>query len=372
LLQPVPNRARGAPGRPVIGLEGEDASKLVVVHHERRSELTRGGEAEGELEELVPQPAPSLHGDHGSSTISSGLEGRMTDSYPVAAMTTVPTASATARPERRVHRIEPSRGWRPVNLRELWRYRELSYFFLVRDIKARYKQTYLGPAWAIIRPLTSMILFSAIFGGLAGIQSGSNMPYPLFVTPGVIAFGYFSSALTGTSGSILNNSGLLSKAYFPRLYAPLAAVLTPIVDLLLALTVLLGLFAYYERLPNWRIVFLPAFLLLAAVVALGFGLWLAGVAVRYRDVAYGLPFVLQIVQYMTPVIYPVSFIPSQYRWLLALNPLTAVVAGFRWSILGTPFGSPSVLIASCSVAIVVTTTGLFAFRRTERTIVDML
>jgi lipopolysaccharide transport system permease protein len=271
-----------------------------------------------------------------------------------------------------VRRIAPSTGVVPIDFRELWRYRELSYFFLLRDVKARYKQTYLGFVWAILRPFLSMVLFSAIFGGLAGISPGSDIPYPLFVTPGVIAFGYFSSALTGSSASFLNNSGLLSKAYFPRLFAPLSAALTPLVDLLLALTVLLGLFAYYQRLPSWHIVFLPLFLVLIAFVALGFGLWISGISVRYRDVAFGLPFVLQLWQYATPVIYPLTFIPERYRWLLGLNPLTAAVNGFRWSLLGQPIGSLWILAGSCAFAVVVTGTGLFAFRRTERTIVDAI
>lgn len=271
-----------------------------------------------------------------------------------------------------VRRIEASTGVIPIDFRELWRYRELSYFFLLRDIKARYKQTYLGPAWAILRPFLSMVLFSAIFGGLAGISPGSDIPYPLFVTPGVIAFTYFTSALNGSSASFLNNSGLLSKAYFPRLFAPLAAALTPLVDLLLSLTVLLGLFAYYRRLPSWHIVFLPLFLVLIAFVALGFGLWISGITVRYRDVAFGLPFVVQLWQYATPVIYPLSFVPERYRWLLGLNPMTAAVNGFRWSILGQPIGSLWILGGSCAFAVVVTITGLFAFRRTERTIVDAI
>jgi lipopolysaccharide transport system permease protein len=274
--------------------------------------------------------------------------------------------------EKTVRRIQPSTGVIPVDFGELWRYRELSYFFLLRDIKARYKQTYFGPGWAILRPFLSMVLFSAIFGGLAGISPGSNIPYPLFVTPGVIAFGYFQSALTGSSASFLANSGLLSKAYFPRLFAPLSAALTPLVDLLLALFVLLGLFAYYSRLPSWHIVFLPFFLLLTAFVALGFGLWISGISVRYRDVAFGLPFLLQLWQYATPVIYPPTFVPERYRWLLGLNPMTAAVNGFRWSILGQPIGSLWILAGSCAFAVLVTGTGLFAFRRTERTIVDAI
>jgi lipopolysaccharide transport system permease protein len=271
-----------------------------------------------------------------------------------------------------VRRIQPSSGLIPLDVGELWRYRELSRFFLLRDIKARYRQTYLGPAWAILRPFASMVIFSAIFGGLAGIQPGSDIPYPLWVTPGVLAFAYFTSALTGTSGSLLNSGSLLSKVYFPRLYAPFSAAVTPVVDLVLGLTVLLSLFVYFQRVPSWRIVFLPAFVALAALVAIGFGLWLSGVTVRYRDVLFGLPFVLQLWQYATPIIYPVSFVPPEYRWLLALNPLSAVVAGFRWSLLGTPFGDVTVLFTSLGVAFVIAASGLFVFRRSERTIVDMI
>ena len=271
-----------------------------------------------------------------------------------------------------MRRIQPSSGLIPIDAKELWRYRELARFFVVRDVKTRYRQTFLGPAWAILRPLLTIVIFSAIFGGLAGISPGVNLPYPLFVTPGVLVMGYFSSAMTGASSSLLSNGALLSKVYFPRLYAPFSGVATPIVDLLLSLVVLLGLFAYYQRVPSWRFVFLPAFVVLAALTAFGFGMWLSGLSVRYRDVAFALPFVLQIWQYVTPVIYPVSFVPSAYRWLLALNPLTAVVSGFRWSLLGTPFGDMTVLYTSLGLALAVALSGLFVFRRTERTIVDMI
>lgn len=271
-----------------------------------------------------------------------------------------------------VRRIQPSHGLIPVDFGELWRYRDLGRFFLLRDVKSRYRQTFLGPTWAILRPVMTIVLFSAIFGGLAGISPGTNIPYPLFVTPAVLAMGYFSSALTGTSTSLVSTGGLLSKVYFPRLYAPLSAAVTPVVDFLLGLVVLFGLFVYYQRAPSWHIVFLPAFLALAGLVAVGFGTWLAGPTVRYRDVLFALPFVLQTWQYATPVIYPVSFVPPAYRWLLALNPLTAVMAGVRWSVLGTPFGDANVLYASLGLSVAVVVSGLFIFRRTERTFVDLL
>lgn len=284
----------------------------------------------------------------------------------------VGSRAPTARPKRVVVRVQPSVGLIPIDVGELWRYRGLAQFFVLRDAKSRYRQTFLGPAWAILKPLLTIVIFSAIFGGLAGISPGTNIPYPLFVTPAVLAMGYFSSALSGAGSSLLSNGGLISKVYFPRLYAPLSAALTPIIDLALSLVVLVGLFVYYHRTPSWHIVFLPAFIALAAVVGIGFGMWLAGPTVRYRDVTFALPFALQIWQYVTPVIYPVSFVPHTYRWLLALNPLTAVVAGFRWSVLGTPFGDTNVLYSSLGFALAVSVTGLFAFRRAERTIVDMI
>jgi lipopolysaccharide transport system permease protein len=271
-----------------------------------------------------------------------------------------------------VHRIQPSSWLVPVDFRELWRYRELVRFFVLRDVKSRYRQTYLGPAWAILRPLMTIVVFSVIFGGLANIKTDSNDPYALWVTPGVLAFGYVTTALINTSTSLVQNSHLITKVYFPRLYVPLATALTPVVDFLIGLLVLLGLFLYYHRAPSWHIVFLPAFLALAALVVVGLGLWLSSFTARYRDVVFGVPFLVQVWQYATPVIYPVAFIPPAYHWLLDLNPFTAVVAGFRWSLLGVPFGSMAALIASISIAIGITASGLFVFRRTERVMVDML
>lgn len=272
----------------------------------------------------------------------------------------------------RVQRIQPSRWLVPVDFAELWRYRELVRFFVLRDVKSRYRQTYLGPTWAILRPLMQIVIFSAIFGGLAGISPGTNIPYPLWVTPAVLAFSYVTLALTNTSTSLVSNSNLITKVYFPRLYVPLATAVTPMVDFVIGLVVLLGLFLYYRRAPSWHIVFLPLFLALAAVVVIGVGLWLSSFTARYRDVVFGVPFLVQIWQYATPVIYPVSFIPPAYRWLIDLNPFTAVVAGFRWSLLGVPFGSMVPLISSISIAMGIAGLGLFVFRRTERIMVDML
>jgi homopolymeric O-antigen transport system permease protein len=273
-----------------------------------------------------------------------------------------------------VHRIQPSRWLAPVDFGELVRYRGLVWFFVLRDVKSRYRQTYLGPTWAILRPLMTIVVFSAIFGGLAGISPGRNVhvPYALWVTPAVLAFSYVATALSNTSTSLVSNSGLLTKVYFPRLYVPVSTTLTPIVDLLLGFLVLFGLFIYFHRAPSWHIIFLPAFLALAALVVVGVGLWLASFTARYRDAVFGLPFLVQIWQYATPVIYPPTFVPARYRWLLDLNPFTAVVAGFRWSLLGLPFGSLVALAASLGIAVSLAASGLFVFRRTERFMVDLL
>jgi lipopolysaccharide transport system permease protein len=273
-----------------------------------------------------------------------------------------------------VRRIEPSRWLVPIDFGELWRYRDLVWFFVLRDVKSRYRQTYLGPVWAFLRPLLTIVVFSAIFGGLAGISPGKhvNIPYALWVTPAVLAFSYVATALINTSTSLVTNSNLLTKVYFPRLFIPLATTLTPVVDFLVGFLVLFGLFAYYHRAPSWHIVFLPAFLALAALVVAGVGLWLSSFTARYRDAVFGVPFLVQIWTYATPVIYPVSFIPPAYRWLLDLNPFTAVVVGFRWSLLGLPFGSLIPLAASLGIALSLVLSGLFMFRRTERIMVDML
>lgn len=282
-------------------------------------------------------------------------------------------ATAIPAPVRRVRRrIEPSRGLVGVDLRELWRFRELLYYLVWREIKARYKQTFLGAAWAILRPLVLMIVFAAIFGGLAGIDSGTGLPYPLFLYAGLLPWAYFQSSLTASAASLLNNGALISKAYFPRLYAPLSAVTAPLVDFALALTVLAGLFAWYRELPSWHVVFLPLFLLLGLSVALGVGLWLAGATVRYRDLAFVLPFAAQLWLYLTPVIYPLSLVPENLRWLLALNPMTAVVDGARWSLLGQQPPSVTVLAVSAGLTAVMVFFGLYFFRRTERTIVDLI
>ena len=267
-------------------------------------------------------------------------------------------------------RIQPSTGFLAIDLRELWRYRELLYRMLWRDIKGRYKQTFLGPIWVILKPLVSMILMAAVFGGLAGFKSGTNTPYPLFLFAGMLIWNYFSSAFSGAAGSILSNSGLMTKVYFPRLYAPLATVVAPLVDLALAMTITFGLFGWFGTWPNWHIVFLPVFILLALVVGMGVGIWMAGAMVRFRDIGFMLPYAIQLAMYASPVLYPVSRLPKPYSDLIAINPMTSVLDGFRWALIGAPAPNVGILAVSASVGIVILAGGLFNFRRVERTIVD--
>jgi lipopolysaccharide transport system permease protein len=273
----------------------------------------------------------------------------------------------------RVRRIEASHGLIPVDFAEIWRYRELLGNLMWRDVKTRYKQTFLGPVWAFLRPLITMVLMSAVFGGLAGFTSGEpGIPYPLFLYGGMLIWMYFQSALPAAALGLLSNSALLGKAYFPRVYAPLSAVTTPLSDFAFSFTVLLVLFAYFQVWPSWHIVFLPFFILLALLTCLAVGLWLCGMTVRYRDIPFVLPFVVQLWFYVTPVLYPIGKVPEPYRTLLIFNPMTAVVEGFRWSLLGITPPDVNVLIGSTIFAVVLLVVGLFVFRRTERTIMDMV
>jgi lipopolysaccharide transport system permease protein len=273
---------------------------------------------------------------------------------------------------RSVRRIQPSRGLIGLDVPELWQFRELLYYLIWRDVKSRYKQTFLGAFWAIFRPFISMVIMSVIFGKLAGITSGTDVPYPLFLFTGVLLWTYFSSTVSSGSASMLGSGGLISKAYFPRLYIPFAGVTTPLVDFALAFSVLIGLFAWYQFLPPWQIVTMPVFLVLTLFIGFGIALWLAPVTVRFRDIPFALPFLLQLGMYATPVIYPVTLVSAQYRWVLSLNPMTGATEGFRWSLLGGAPPGYGAVMASIGIATVLVATGLFYFRRAERTLVDLI
>lgn len=271
--------------------------------------------------------------------------------------------------------IEPSHGWLSLQLGRVWQYRELLYFLVWRDVKVRYKQTALGVLWVVLQPLVSMAVFTVLFGYLLDMPSG-DVPYPVFVYAGLLPWSYFAGSLTRSSQSLVGNAHLITKVYFPRLIIPISGVTSGLVDFGISFLVLLGLMALFGIRPTWAVIFLPAFLLLAMGTALGFGLWLGALNVRYRDVNYLVPFLVQMWMYLTPVVYAASFIPEEYRWLLALNPMTGVVEGFRWALLGGQLGEAqgpgALFVVSVMIALVVLVSGLAFFRRTERTFADVV
>ncbi|MHB1357075.1 MAG: ABC transporter permease [Anaerolineae bacterium] len=271
----------------------------------------------------------------------------------------------------RVTIIEPSRGWVSLKLREVWEYRDLLFFLAWRDISVRYKQTVLGAAWAIIQPFFSMAVFSLFFGYLAKIPS-DGVPYPIFSYTAMLPWTYFASAMANSSNSLVGSSNLLTKVYFPRLVIPLASIMPAMVDFAIAFVVLLVMMIYYGIVPTWNTLWLPAFLLLALVTALGMGLWLSAMNVRYRDIRYVIPFLVQFWMFASPVTYPSSIIPAQWRWLYGLNPMAGVIEGFRWALLGTGTAPGLLLIASVIAALTLLVSGTFYFRRMERTFADVV
>lgn len=270
-----------------------------------------------------------------------------------------------------VTRIRPARSWEGIDFKELWDYRELIAFLAWRDVKVRYKRAYLGIAWAVLQPLMSMIVFTIIFGRVAGLPS-EGVPYPLFTFAALVPWQLFSSAVSGASNSLVGSAQLLSKVYFPRLIVPLASVAATLMDFTISFAMLIALMAWYGRVPTSAIVFLPAFVLLGLVIAAGIGLWTSAMNVRYRDVQYLLPFFLQFLLLASPVAYSARVVPSgNLQVVYALNPLVGVIEGFRWALLGTdPPGT--ILFVSGGMAIVLLVTGLLVFRRMEATFADVV
>ncbi len=256
-------------------------------------------------------------------------------------------------------------------MRELWEYRELLYFLTWRDLKVRYKQTALGAAWAVIQPLFMMLVFSLFFGRLAGVPS-DGVPYPVFTFCALLPWQLFAHALTESSNSLVGNQNLITKVYFPRLMVPMSAVLGGIVDFAIAFVILLGMLAFYGLVPGWQILALPAFVLLAVIKALAVGLWLSALNVQYRDVRYTINFLVQFWLFATPVAYPSSIIPAQWRVLYGLNPMVGVVEGFRWSLLGKPESPSALVFVSITVVVTLLVGGLYYFRRMEQQFADVV
>jgi lipopolysaccharide transport system permease protein len=266
--------------------------------------------------------------------------------------------------------IQPPRGWVSLKLRELWEYRELLYFLTWRDIKVRYKQTVLGATWAIIQPLFTMVVFSLFFGRLAKVPS-DGIPYPIFAYAALVPWTFFANGLSESSNSLVGNSNLIKKVYFPRLTVPISSVLSGTVDFVLAFFVLLGMMLYYKVTPGWNVLWLPLLLLLALVAALGVGLWLSAMNVQFRDVRYVVPFLVQFWMFATPIAYPSTLLSPTWRTLYGINPMVGVVEGFRWALLGTKGMPGRILIVSGLASLAILIGGAFYFRRMEKTFADV-
>jgi homopolymeric O-antigen transport system permease protein len=271
----------------------------------------------------------------------------------------------------RVIVIEPVRGWTPVDLRELWEYRELLFFLAGRDIKVRYRQTALGVAWAVLQPFLTMVVFSVFFGRLGGIPS-DGLPYPLFSFAGLVPWTFFAYGLSEASNSVVGSQQLITKVYFPRLTIPIATVLAGVVDFAIAFVILIVMMPFYGIVPSLRVVWIVPMVLLVVVSALGVGLWLAALNVKYRDVRYALPFLTQLWLFATPIAYPSSLLDTTWRSVYALNPMVGVVEGFRWALLGSRTAPGSMLVASSLAGLALLIGGAMYFRRMEATFADIV
>ena len=267
--------------------------------------------------------------------------------------------------------IEPKKRWIPIDLKQIWNYRELFYFLTKRDIKVRYKQTVLGGLWAIIQPVFTMIVFTLFFGRLAKIPS-DGIPYPIFVYAGLLPWTYFANALTASGNSLVGSANLITKVYFPRLIVPASASLAGLLDFFIAMLVMGAMMIYYQFLPGIGILLFPFLVGLTFLCAVGVGLWLSALNVQYRDIRYVIPFLIQIWMFVSPVIYPVSMVQQKYQWLLALNPMTGVIQAYRASLLGHKPIDWFLLGISTAIIIIIFLSGLYYFRRMEKTFADVI
>lgn len=280
--------------------------------------------------------------------------------------------AATTSDRRPVQVIRPQRGWAGLGTAELWQHRELLLFFAWRNVLVRYKQTFLGLAWAVLQPVFLMVVFSVAFGHLAKMPS-NGIPYPVFAYAALLPWTFFAGSLTQSTGSLVGSASLLSKVYFPRLAVPVAAVLSALVDFVAAFAVLIGLMVWYGRYPHIEaIAVVPGLLVLTFAAALGVGLWLSALAVRYRDIVYIVPFLVQFWLFATPVVYPATLVGGTWHTVLGINPMAGVVEGFRWSLLGSGPGPSWMLLASAVVAVLVLVSGLLYFQRCERSFADVV
>ncbi len=271
----------------------------------------------------------------------------------------------------RVTTIRPAPRWPHLDVRELWQYRELLGTLVWRDVAVRYKQTSIGVTWAILQPFLTMVVFTFVFGRFANFPS-KGVPYPIFTYSALLPWTYFAGAVGLASSSLVSNRGLVTKVYFPRILLPLAGVAVPIVDFFLAFIVLVGMMVWFQVWPSLAIVLAPVFLAMAFLTALGVSLFLTAVNVRYRDVPYAIPFVMQIWLFLSGVVYAINALPEKWQWVLALNPMTAVIAGFQWGVIGT--GPPELgkTLVSMAATVVFIVVGLWYFRRSEPSFADTI
>lgn len=268
--------------------------------------------------------------------------------------------------------IRPTRGWVSLRLQEIWEFRELLYFLLWRDLKVRYKQTALGAAWAIIQPFMTMVVFSLFFGRLARVPS-DGIPYPIFTYTALVPWTFFANGLNQSSNSLVGSAHLITKVYFPRLTIPVASVLSGILDFSIAFAVLLLMMFYYDISITAQALWMPFFFLLALMTALGVGLWLSAVNVKFRDVRYVVPFLIQFWMFATPIAYPSSLLSEPWRTVYAINPMVGVVEGFRWSLLGSTASAPGTMtLISFAMSFFVLISGAFYFRRMEKSFADVV
>ncbi len=271
--------------------------------------------------------------------------------------------------------LKPPKGLAALNLRDLWEYRELIYFLTWRDLKVRYKQTLLGFTWVVLQPVINMVVFTVLFGELLSVPTG-GIPYPIFSFAALLPWTYFAGSLTRSSTTLVGSANLISKVYFPRMVIPISGVLSGFVDFAISFLILIAMMLFYKIIPTWNLLVLPLFLILAMLTALGFGLWLSALNVRFRDINHLVPFIIEIWKYATPVIYGSTLIPEKYRFLLGLNPLTGVVEGFRWAILGEKYAQTfepgSLFAVSIGIIFIVLISGIVFFRNTERTFADII
>jgi len=267
--------------------------------------------------------------------------------------------------------IAARRGWLALDLPELWAYRELLYFFVWRDIKVRYKQTVIGAAWAVLQPLMTMLVFSLFFGRLAKIPS-QGLPYPIFYYCALLPWTYFQTATQTATNIVVDQQRVITKIYFPRVVLPISAVLSGLLDFAISFGVFLVMMVYYHMVPTRAVIWLPAFMLLAILTALGVGLWLSALNALYRDVRYVVPFLVQFWMFASPVVYPSSLVSEKWRWLYGLNPMAGVIEGFRWALTGHG-QPPGILLAASSAAVVLLVfSGLVYYHAVEGTMADVV